>query len=76
MLDNYLEKLKHKPEHVRRNTALIASGVITGIIVLIWAFSLGSRFGGGDKQASEYFCIQNKIVADFLVWFYHLLFQR
>ena len=51
MLDNYLEKLKHKPEHVRRNTALVASGVITGIIVLIWAFSLGSRFGGGDKQA-------------------------
>ncbi len=50
MLDNYLEKLKHKPEHVRRNTALVASGVITGIIVLIWAFSLGSRFGG-DKQA-------------------------
>ncbi len=41
---NQIEKLRHKPEGVRKNILLITTFIITGFIVLIWAYTLQFRF--------------------------------
>ncbi len=42
-MNNYLEKLRAKPEHVRRRIAFLLSLVITGVIFFSWFVSFGIK---------------------------------
>ncbi len=37
-----ISKLQRKPEHVRKKIAMVASAVVTGVIIIFWLVSFGS----------------------------------
>ena len=41
-IKSYIEELKSKPSHVRRNIAVASSSVVTAMIALLWMVSLTS----------------------------------
>ena len=47
-----IEKLKQKPEHVRRQVLLVSSLAITGIIFGSWMFLFHSEFSKSDNKPS------------------------
>lgn len=63
-MKRYVEQLKEKPVHVRRNVALGLSGAVTGLVALLWmatmaatgAFSLSPSPGtvASDPGAAQF----------------------
>jgi hypothetical protein len=43
-MQKFIENLRNKPEHVRKNILHIATFGISGIILIIWVYSLASHF--------------------------------
>ena len=51
-MKNYIEHIKNKPPHERRQHAMqIASG-ITALLVLVWITTLGVRFASTPAQTA------------------------
>ncbi|OGI70527.1 hypothetical protein A3A09_03500 [Candidatus Nomurabacteria bacterium RIFCSPLOWO2_01_FULL_42_20] len=48
-----INKVRNKPEPVRRHIILIVSLAITGIIVLFWVFTLPYRFSGSKEELKK-----------------------
>ncbi|HEY4714966.1 MAG TPA: hypothetical protein VIH31_00460 [Candidatus Paceibacterota bacterium] len=49
-MQKFLEKLRSKPEHIRKNILYIATFSITGIIVIIWIYSLANHFSAPETK--------------------------
>jgi hypothetical protein len=45
-----ISKLQRKPERVRRKIAMVASAIITGIIVIIWLTSFSVSIDGTSSR--------------------------
>lgn len=41
-MKQYVEQLKEKPVHVRRNVALGLSGIVTGLVAVVWLTTMVS----------------------------------
>jgi hypothetical protein len=56
-MNDLIERLRAKPEHVRKTVAFSASAGFTGVIALLWAVSLGSSgalaLSSGPAQEGE-----------------------
>jgi len=52
-MKNTINRLKQKPEQVREQIALIAAGIVTVLVIIVWALSLGSRFRADPSTLAE-----------------------
>lgn len=50
-IDNYLEKLRTKPERVRRRIAVAATGAAFAVILVIWFFSFSELSTDAGKES-------------------------
>lgn len=41
-MNDFIERLRAKPEHVRKSIALGTAGSVTGLVALVWAVSFSS----------------------------------
>ncbi len=46
-MKRYIEHVQGKPSHERRQHAAQLAGALTGVVVLLWAATLGLRLGSG-----------------------------
>jgi len=49
-MQKFIENLRNKPEHVRKNILYAATFSITGIILLTWIYSLANHFSEPETR--------------------------
>jgi len=49
----FLEKLREKPEYIRKRILMVAIFIIMGVVILGWIFLLSHRFS--NKQVQQAF---------------------
>lgn len=52
-MKNYIEHIKNKPPHERRQHAMQMSGIITAVLLLVWITTLGVRFASTPPQTAS-----------------------
>lgn len=48
-----IEKLRNKSENTRKQIALLSTILITGVIVMFWAYTLGERFDNNSNKVAK-----------------------